>query len=79
MRAGGIICLAGLLTAVGCAEQATAPPVPVTLTDDAIGHYDNSAGNLNNPDPEEWVRWGDQTWEEMFIGYYDYVRPLGFE
>ena len=39
-------------------------------------HYDNSDGNPNNPDPEAEVHWGDQTWEEMFVGYYDSVIPL---
>jgi len=33
-----------------------------------IGHFDNSAENLSNPDPTATVRWGDQTWEEMMIG-----------
>jgi thiol-disulfide isomerase/thioredoxin len=33
--------------------------------------YDNSAGNPNNPDPTQTVRWGDQTREEMMIGYFD--------
>lgn len=33
--------------------------------------YDNSEENLANPDPTETVRWGDQTWEEMMIGYFD--------
>jgi hypothetical protein len=36
--------------------------------------YDNSEGNPWNPDPTAEVRWGDQTWEEMLIGYLDYVR-----
>ena len=31
-------------------------------------HFDNSAENLANPDPNDTVRWGDQTWEEMMIG-----------
>jgi len=31
----------------------------------AIAHYDNSANNKANPDPQVEVRWGDQTWEEM--------------
>ena len=35
-----------------------------------IAHFDNSKGNRFNPDPESEVRWGDQTWEEMLIGYY---------
>lgn len=33
--------------------------------------FDNSEENLANPDPTETVRWGDQTWEEMMIGYFD--------
>jgi peroxiredoxin len=35
-------------------------------------HFDNSAGNFNNPDPTKVVRWGEQTWEEMMIGFVDY-------
>jgi peroxiredoxin len=35
-------------------------------------HFDNSTNNLNNPDPTKLVRWGDQTWEEMMIGFVDY-------
>jgi peroxiredoxin len=31
-------------------------------------HYDNSADNPLNPDPMQWVHWGDQTWEEMMLG-----------
>jgi hypothetical protein len=31
----------------------------------AIAHYDNSANNKSNPNPDAEVRWGDQTWEEM--------------
>ena len=37
----------------------------------AIAHFDNSEANLNNPDPTQTVRWGDQTYEEMMIGYFD--------
>ncbi len=32
--------------------------------------FDNSEHNLANPDPTDTVRWGDQTWEEMMIGYF---------
>jgi peroxiredoxin len=35
--------------------------------------YDNSASNPNNPDPKSPVFWGDQTWEEMMIGWIDYA------
>jgi len=35
--------------------------------------FDNSDGNLNNPDSKAWVSWGDQTYEEMMIGYFHYA------
>ena len=35
-------------------------------------HFDNSAANKGNPDPSSAVRWGDQTWEEMMIGFFTY-------
>jgi hypothetical protein len=38
-------------------------------------HFDNSENNLCNPDPSKPVRWGDQTWEEMMIGWYDVAFP----
>lgn len=34
--------------------------------------FDNSAENLSNPDPQAAVIWGDQTWEEMMIGAFDF-------
>jgi peroxiredoxin len=33
-------------------------------------YFDNSKNNRSNPDPDATVRWGDQTWEEMMIGYF---------
>lgn len=39
--------------------------------------FDNSAENLNNPNPDETVRWGEQTWDEMMIGYFDVAVPVG--
>lgn len=35
-----------------------------------VAHFDNSEENLANPDPSQPVRWGDQTWEEMMIGWF---------
>ena len=35
----------------------------------ATAVYDNSAGNPANPDPAAAVRWGEQSWEEMMIGF----------
>ncbi len=37
--------------------------------------FDNSGENLSNPDPSKAVTWGDQTWEEMMIGYFDATIP----
>lgn len=37
--------------------------------------WDNSEGNLSNPDPTKIVTWGDQTFEEMMIGFYVEVYP----
>jgi peroxiredoxin/mono/diheme cytochrome c family protein len=37
-----------------------------------VAHFDNSAKNPNNPDPTRSIYWGDQTWEEMMIGWIDY-------
>lgn len=39
----------------------------------AVAHYDNSAANKSNPDPTVPVTWGDQTWEEMMIGFFTYT------
>jgi hypothetical protein len=40
-------------------------------------HFDNSAANKANPDPAATVRWGDQTWEEMMIGFFTYTVEKG--
>jgi len=39
-------------------------------------HFDNSAKNLSNPDSTIPVRWGDQTWEEMMIGWIDFATKI---
>lgn len=38
-----------------------------------IAHFDNSADNPNNPDPGKEVVWGEQTSDEMMIGWIDYI------
>jgi hypothetical protein len=35
------------------------------------GYFDNSANNPGNPDPSAEVRFGEQSWEEMMIGFFD--------
>jgi len=37
--------------------------------------YDNSDANPNNPDPNATVRWGQQTTDEMHLGYVEYYIP----
>ncbi|MHC5542376.1 alkyl hydroperoxide reductase, partial [Singulisphaera rosea] len=38
---------------------------------DCLAHFDNSSKNPANPDPSKKVIWGEQTFEEMMIGYVD--------
>lgn len=38
---------------------------------ECTAYFDNSANNPANPDPSKEVRWGDQSWEEMMIGWFD--------
>jgi hypothetical protein len=34
-------------------------------------HFDNSPNNRFNPDPTKEVHYGEQTWEEMMIGFFE--------
>jgi hypothetical protein len=47
-------------------EPKFVPEGTIMLT---IAHFDNSENNPSNPGPTRPVRWGDQTWEEMMIGW----------
>ncbi|MGA2882324.1 MAG: thiol-disulfide isomerase [Bryobacteraceae bacterium] len=50
-----------------------------------VGYFDNSPNNPGNPDPTAEVRYGEQSWEEMMIGFFDVVvdanidKPKFFE
>jgi hypothetical protein len=37
----------------------------------AVAWFDNSSGNPHNPDPTAAVGWGEQTTEEMMVGFFD--------
>lgn len=50
--------------------------VPAGSKIDATAWYDNSPNNKYNPDPTKTVRWGDQTFEEMMIGFFNYKVPV---
>jgi hypothetical protein len=41
----------------------------------AVAWYDNSSKNRHNPDPRAAVTWGDQTYEEMMVGFFDIAVP----
>jgi peroxiredoxin len=36
-----------------------------------VAHYDNSPENIANPDPKRFVHFGEQTWDEMLIGFME--------
>lgn len=45
----------------------------------AVAWYDNSKGNMHNPDPEAAVRWGEQTSDEMMVGFFDVAVAADFD
>ena len=45
----------------------------------AIAWYDNSRANPHNPDPDSPVRWGDQTYNEMMVGFFDVAVPANVD
>jgi mono/diheme cytochrome c family protein len=53
--------------------------IPEGTTLHCTAHFDNSAENPANPDPSKPVRWGDQTWEEMMIGWFDIAVPKDWD
>ena len=44
--------------------------LPAGTAIECLAHFDNSPNNADNPDPSAEVRWGDQSWEEMMIGFF---------
>jgi hypothetical protein len=40
---------------------------------ECTAHFDNSPNNPANPNPNVQVKWGDQSWEEMMIGWFGVV------
>jgi hypothetical protein len=53
----------------------TPKPLPKGTRIECTAHFDNSANNPRNPDPTAAVRWGEQSWEEMMLGWFDVVVP----
>jgi len=48
---------------------ATPKQVPAGTWMLCTGGHDNSAKNPNNPDPSKRIKWGLQSWDEMFMGF----------
>lgn len=45
-------------------------PLPKGTRLECTAHFDNSPNNPYNPDSNVEVSWGDQSWEEMMIGFF---------
>jgi len=54
-----------------------AEPLPLSSIDKIkmTATFDNSAANPTNPDPSQYVTWGDQTWQEMAITFLEISEP----
>ena len=63
-------------TSYELAEPKTLPPGTRVH---CVAHWDNSEDNLANPDPTATVNWGDQTFDEMMIGFFDVAIPIDRE
>jgi hypothetical protein len=50
-------------------------PLPAGTKLEAVAWYDNSKNNAHNPDPNSAVQWGDQTYNEMMVGFFDVAVP----
>ena len=59
-------------------QHSYVPKAPIRVPEgtrlECTAHFDNSTGNPANPDPTREVRWGDQTWEEMMIGFVTFTQ-----
>lgn len=53
-------------------------PIPLSSIDSLAftAVFDNSDQNPNNPDPSEYVSWGDQTWQEMALAFITVAEPI---
>ena len=45
--------------------------LPAGTVIECTAHFDNSVNNKDNPDPKKAIRFGEQSWDEMMIGFFD--------
>ncbi len=57
-------------------ELAQPKLLPAGTLIECTAHFDNSPNNPYNPDPTKEVHFGEQTWEEMMIGFFDVAVPM---
>ena len=48
-------------------------PLPKGTVIECAAHFDNSPNNKHNPDPSKEVLWGDQSWDEMMVGFFNFA------
>lgn len=60
-------------------EEAKPVLLPKGTRIECTAHHDNSANNPYNPNPNVTVRWGDQTWEEMMMGFFSVVVDVNLK
>lgn len=58
-------------------EEAKPLLMPKGTKIECTAHHDNSANNPANPNPNISVRWGDQSWEEMMMGFFSVIVDAG--
>ncbi len=54
-------------------ELAEPLKIPAGSRMHAVAHYDNSVKNRYNPAPDKEVYWSEQSWDEMFIPWFEYT------
>jgi hypothetical protein len=60
-------------------DEAKPIDIPKGTKMECTAHFDNSANNAANPDATKEVKWGDQSWEEMMIGFFDVTIPADMD
>ena len=56
-------------------ELSSPKVLPAGTKIDCVAHFDNSPNNPANPDPSKKIRFGEQSWDEMMLGFFDVAVP----
>ena len=57
-------------------ELAGEKVLPAGTKIDCTAYFDNSPNNPANPDPSKAIRFGEQSWDEMMLGFFDVAIPV---